>query len=114
MKSTAIPHRPQANRLLVLALTSVLTFAGVGLTPAAGGPGEVPPIPDLRRLEKGMECLGCYGVHAKAALPGLREMRRPLKDNDNQAVLLDKTISTIEAATDFPTLVDLKDFKTRP
>jgi hypothetical protein len=67
-----------------------------------------------RRMAKGMECLARYGVHAKAVLPGLREMRRSLKDNDKNAGLLDKTIAAIEAATDSPTLVDLKDFKTRP
>jgi hypothetical protein len=67
-----------------------------------------------RRLEKGMECLARYGIHAKAALPQLQEMRRSLKDNDKNAGLLDKAIAGIEAATDSPTLVDLKDFKTRP
>ena len=67
-----------------------------------------------RRLEKGLECLARYGVHAKAVLPELREMRRSLKDNDKNGTLLDKTIAGIEAATDSPTLVDLKDFKTRP
>jgi hypothetical protein len=69
---------------------------------------------DGRRLEKGMECLARYGVDAKAVLPELREMSRSLKDNDKNAILLDKTIAGIEAATDSPTLVDLKDFKTRP
>ena len=49
MKHIATLRPPQANRLLALALTSVLTFAGGGLTAAAGGPGEVPPIPDLTR-----------------------------------------------------------------
>jgi hypothetical protein len=67
-----------------------------------------------RRLERGMECLARYGVHAKAVLPQLREMRRSLKDNDKNGSLLDKAIAGIEAATDAPTLVDLKDFKTRP
>ena len=67
-----------------------------------------------RRLVKCMECLGRYGVHAKAVLPELREMRRSLKDNDKNAILLDKTIAAIEAATDSPTLVDLKEFMARP
>jgi hypothetical protein len=67
-----------------------------------------------RRLVKCMECLGRYGVHAKAVLPELREMRRSLKDNDKNGALLDKAIAGIGAATDSPTLVDLKDFKTRP
>ena len=68
---------------------------------------------DGRRLPKCMECLARYGVHAKAVLPQLREMRRSLKDNDKNAVLLDKAIAGIEASTDSPTLVDLKDFKAR-
>jgi hypothetical protein len=68
----------------------------------------------VRRLEKGMECLGRYGVHAKPFQPELREMRRSLSNNDKNGGLLDKAIAGIEAATDSPTLVDLKDFKTRP
>jgi HEAT repeat protein len=67
-----------------------------------------------RRLEKGMECLARYGVHAKAVLPELREMRRCLSRNDKNGGLLDKAIAAIEAATDSPTLVDIKDFKSRP
>jgi len=67
-----------------------------------------------RRLQKGMECLARYGVHAKAVLPELREMRRSLKPDDKSSGLLDKGIAVIEAATDSPTLLDLKDFKTRP
>jgi hypothetical protein len=39
---------------------------------------------------------------------------RSFKENDNNAKLLDKAIAKIEAATDSPTLVDLKDFKSRP
>jgi len=67
-----------------------------------------------RRLVKCMECLGRYGVHAKAVLPELREMRLNYKKKDGNADLLDKTIAEIEAATDSPTLLNLKDFKTRP
>jgi len=69
------------------------------------------------RLGKCLECLGRYGVHAKAALPELREMRRNLSETrlqDKNAGQLDKTIAEIEAATDSPTLLNLKDFKTRP
>jgi hypothetical protein len=67
-----------------------------------------------KRLQKGMECLVRYGVHAKAVLPELREMRRSLKPDDKNSGLLDKGIAAIEASTDSPTLLDLKDFKTRP
>jgi hypothetical protein len=69
---------------------------------------------DSRRLQKCMECLVRYGTHAKAFLPELRQMRGSLKDTNNNAKLLDKAIAGIEAATDSPTLVDLKDFKSRP
>jgi len=69
---------------------------------------------DSRRLQKCMECLVRYGTHAKALLPELRQMRGSLKDTNNNAKLLDKAIAGIEAATDSPTLVDLKDFKSRP
>jgi hypothetical protein len=67
-----------------------------------------------RRMAKCMECLARYGVHARTVLPGLREMRRSLRDDDKNAILLDKSIATIEAAVDSPTLVDLKDFRSRP
>jgi len=67
-----------------------------------------------RRLQKGMECLARYGVHAKAVLPELPDMRRSLKPDDKTSGLLDKAIAAIEATTDSPTLLDLKDFKTRP
>jgi hypothetical protein len=67
-----------------------------------------------RRLQKGMECLARYGVHAKAVLPELREMRRSLEPDHKNSGLLDKAIAAIEASTDSPTLQDLKDFKTRP
>jgi hypothetical protein len=63
-----------------------------------------------RRLAKGMECLARYGVHATAVLPELREMRRSLRENDKNGGVLDKAIAGIEAATDSPKLVDLKDF----
>jgi hypothetical protein len=67
-----------------------------------------------RRLKKGMECLARYGVHAKSVLPELREIRRSLKNNDKKGDLLDKTIAGIEASTDSPTLLDLKEFMARP
>ena len=57
-----------------------------------------------------MECLARYGVHAKAVLPELREMRRNLSKKDENAGQLDKLIAEIESATDSPTLVNLKDF----
>jgi hypothetical protein len=44
MKSTPAPRPPQAKRLIVLALSFILTFSGGCLTAAAGGPGEVPPM----------------------------------------------------------------------
>jgi len=46
MKHIFILRQPQANRLLALALTSVFTLAGSGLT-AAASPAGPPPVPDL-------------------------------------------------------------------
>jgi hypothetical protein len=53
------------------------------------------------------ECLIRYGAHAKEVLPQLREiLRRPGEGKPG----LEKFIAEIEAATDSPTLVDLKGF----
>ena len=53
------------------------------------------------------ECLIRYGAHVKEVLPQLREiLRRP----DEGKPELEKLIADIEASTDSPTLVDLKDF----
>lgn len=49
MNPTPATRPPQSNRLLALALTSVFAFAGFAPAAAAGGPGEVPLIPDLAR-----------------------------------------------------------------
>ena len=52
-----------------------------------------------------------YGKNAKEVLPQLREKRPP---NDPKAVKnIDKAIAAIEASTDEPTLVSLKDFIAR-
>jgi len=67
-----------------------------------------------KRLPKCLECLARYGVHAKAFLPQLKEIRKSFgKQNDN-ASLVDKAIADIEAGTASPTLVDLKEFMARP
>jgi hypothetical protein len=69
-----------------------------------------------KRLPKCLECLGRYGVHAKAVLPQLREMRRNLvktergNEQSERVQLLDKGIAGIEASTASPTLLDLKEF----
>jgi hypothetical protein len=49
MKSSAIPRRPQANRLILLAVASIVSLAGPGWGAGAAGSGGVPPIPDLTR-----------------------------------------------------------------
>jgi len=59
------------------------------------------------RIPKCLECLGRYGVHAKQVLPQLKEMSRRAGDSSNE---LDKLIAGIEASTNAPTLVNLKDF----
>lgn len=71
------------------------------------------------RLPKCLEYLGRYGVHAKGALPQLREMRQTLagapRGGDVERVkLLDKAIATIESSTVSPTVLDIKEFTTRP
>jgi hypothetical protein len=73
-----------------------------------------------KRLPKCLEYLGRYGTHAKAVLPQLRELRREFaktergKEPSENMKLLDKSIAAIEASTASPTVVDLKEFKTRP
>jgi len=73
-----------------------------------------------KRLPKCLEYLGRYGAHAKAVLPQLRELRREFaktergKEPSENMKLLDKSIAAIEASTASPTVVDLKEFKTRP
>ena len=58
------------------------------------------------RLPRCAKCLVRYGVHAKELLPQLREiLRRPGEGKPE----LEKLIADIEASTDSPTLVDLKD-----
>ena len=61
--------------------------------------------------EKRMEYLMRYGAHAKDALPQLRK-KRPDKWPDG-AKKFDKYIADIEAKTDTPSLVSLKDFIAR-
>jgi hypothetical protein len=59
------------------------------------------------RLPRCKECLLRYGAHAKEVLPQLREiLRRPGEGKKD----LEKLIADIEASTDSPKLVDLKDF----
>jgi hypothetical protein len=53
--------------------------------------------------------LSRYGIHAKAVLPQLQEMRRVRKWDP----LFQKRMDEIEASTESPTLVDLKEFMAR-
>jgi hypothetical protein len=58
--------------------------------------------------QKRLEFLMRYGKNAKEVLPELRKKRPP---NDPKAVKnIDKAIAAIEASTDEPKLVSLKDF----
>ena len=63
-----------------------------------------------KRLPKCLECLARYGAHAKVVLPQLREMRRNMGKPSDTTALLDKAIAAIEASTDSPTVLDLKEF----
>jgi len=73
-----------------------------------------------RRIPKCLEYLGRYGAHAKDVLPQLREMRRNLvrterkREQSDRVKLLDKCIAEINACTDSPTVLDLKEFIARP
>ena len=70
-----------------------------------------------KRLPKCLEFLSRYGIHAKAFLPQLRELRDKMVNSKRGSAkmedvqLLDKTIAAIQASTASPTLVDIKDFK---
>ena len=64
------------------------------------------------RMPKCLEYLRRYGAHAKEVLPQLREASRHLPAsmvNQYQGAF-DKTIADIEATTDSPVLVTLKEF----
>ena len=63
------------------------------------------------QLVKSMEYLKRYGVHAKEVLPQLQEMRGKYAANaKTELALIDKTMADIEASTQAPQLVSLKDF----
>jgi len=59
------------------------------------------------KFEKRLEYLQRYGVHAKEMLPQLRKLHSKSAKKDK---ILDKAIADIEASTETPTLVSLKDF----
>ncbi len=67
-------------------------------------------------LQKRMEYLARYGNNARAALPRLHELESELVKKEegnapsNELKILRKSITDIEASTDSPTLVSLKDF----
>ncbi|MCY3018734.1 MAG: hypothetical protein NTW87_06855, partial [Planctomycetota bacterium] len=65
---------------------------------------------DGGRVAGCMKTLRQYGVHAKEVLPQLREMSRRAGGKNKD---LDKLIADIEASTNAPTLVDLKEFIAR-
>jgi hypothetical protein len=67
------------------------------------------------RIPPCLKCLRRYGVHAKEVLPQLREVARRIPSGMEKRYhdSFDKAIAEIEASTDAPTLVDLKDFIAR-
>ena len=67
-----------------------------------------------KRIPKCLESLARYGVHAKAVLPQLREMRQSLGKQAESAAQFDKAIAAIEASTAAPTVLDLKEFIAHP
>jgi HEAT repeat protein len=67
------------------------------------------------RMSKCLESLCRYGVHAKAFLPQLKEMRQKLAATKAgmkgpNLALLDKTIATIDASKDATTMQTVKEF----
>lgn len=70
------------------------------------------------RLPRCLQYLARYGIHAKAFLPQLQEMRQDLvrsgrAGNDGERVaLVDKAIAQIEASTASPTLLEIREFMT--
>ena len=64
-----------------------------------GGGGRVP---------KCLACLLRYGTHARAVLPRLQECRKHA--DSKTAEEIDQTIAAIQAATNTPPLINLKDF----
>ena len=64
------------------------------------------------RLPVCLECLGRYGVHAKAALPQLREAfrRTPEWTAKNYRKTFAKAIADVEARMDAPKLTSLQEF----
>jgi HEAT repeat protein len=70
-----------------------------------------------RRSGTCLEYLQRYGTHAKEALPRLRELRDYLakvkRAPAKNIATFDAGIAAIQASTDTPTLVSVKDFKTR-
>jgi hypothetical protein len=67
------------------------------------------------RVKKCLEYLPRYGIHAKAVLPQLREMRAALSHGSDAklAAVIEKVIATIESSSATPTLVSLAEFKGR-
>ena len=62
-------------------------------------------------LQKRLEYLARYGAHAREVLPQLRNKRPAERSDASKAI--DKCIAGIEASTNAPTLVSLKDFIAR-
>lgn len=67
-----------------------------------------------KRLPQCLQYLVRYGTHAKAVLPQLRELRSKPGLLGNNTAALDQAIAEIEASTDSPTVLDLKEFMARP
>jgi HEAT repeat protein len=71
-----------------------------------------------KRVEPCVKYLQRYGIHARAVLPQLSEVRAQFaaggKAKSEQAEQLDKCIAAIESSTANPTVIGLSEFKARP
>jgi hypothetical protein len=72
-----------------------------------------------KRMPQCLEYVVRYGVHAKAVVPQLEELRRTVlqikegKEQAEQVKMLDDCIAKIAASSDSPTILDLQDFTRR-
>ena len=72
-----------------------------------------------RRIPRCLEYLTRYGSGAREVLPQLRDLRRtlvgddPRREQNEHVKNLDRTIATIEAGTTSPTVISVKEFRSR-
>jgi hypothetical protein len=72
-----------------------------------------------KRLPRCLEYLARYGMHARAVVPRLEEVRRTIlesgrgKEKAEQVKRIDECLAGIAASTDEPTIVNIGEFTSR-